>query len=536
MNIRTRLASMAGALTALIIGLGSYSLVTLNETNQAFKTTYNDRVIPLDQLKNVSDAYAIDIVDTVNKLAHGSLKPTEAAPRIQAAEKIIADQWSAYKGTLLTPRETELVNQADAAIRNANATKEELQKIFAQPDQAAFQALARDRLYPAVEPITQVLDQLIDLQLSEAKKNFQEAESDYHSAEMITFIAILGAVALAAGISVPLILGMSRKLNHIVEGISQARNQHDLTLRLPSHNRDELDMITHAFNDLMDSLQRLVKMAAEAAHNVNHEAGRLSQTSIQVAASSEQTSLSTSAMAAAIEEITVAISQVAENAQHAHHIGQSTRDSASTGGKRIHEALTDIREIAAISSEAAEKVQTLGTGTAEISSVINVIKDVAEQTNLLALNAAIEAARAGEMGRGFAVVADEVRALAERTATATRDIHSKIGAIREEAEQAVDSMKQVTSRVQISVEKAEHATDAMESIVDEAARGEKSVAEIALSLDEQKTGTAEIARQVESISQNTSENSLAVNTINDTANILSELTKHLSTEIQRFKV
>lgn len=536
MNIRTRLASMAGALTALIIGLGSYSLLTLNETNQAFETTYNDRVIPIDQLKNVGDAYAIDIVDTANKLAHGSLKPTDAAPRIDAAEKVIAAQWQAYKATQLTPREAELVRQADAAMKVADKGKEELKNLLTQADQTAFQTFARDRLYPEVEPLTQIIDQLVELQLDEAKKNYQQAEGDYHAAKMITLIAMLGAVALAAGISVPLILGMSRKLNHIVEGITQARNQHDLTLRLPSHNRDELDMITYAFNDLMGSLQRLVKMASEAAHNVNHEAGRLSQTSIQVAASSEQTSLSTSAMAAAIEEITVAISQVADNAQHAHEIGQRTRDSASTGGKRIHEALTDIREIAAISSEAAEKVQTLGTGTAEISSVINVIKEVAEQTNLLALNAAIEAARAGEMGRGFAVVADEVRALAERTATATRDIHQKIGAIREEAEQAVDSMKQVTSRVQVSVEKAENATDAMESIVDEAVRGEKSIAEIAFSLDEQKTGTAEIARQVESISQNTSENSQAVGTINDTANILSELTSQLSTEIKRFKV
>lgn len=131
--------------------MGSYSLLTLNETNQAFETTYNDRVIPIDQLKNVGDAYAIDIVDTANKLAHGSRSPTDAAPRIDAAEKVIAAQWQAYKATQLTPREAELVRQADAAMKVADKGKEELKNLLTQADQTAFQtfcprpALSRGR-------------------------------------------------------------------------------------------------------------------------------------------------------------------------------------------------------------------------------------------------------------------------------------------------------------------------------------------------------------------------------------------------------
>ncbi|GHU48802.1 hypothetical protein AGMMS50289_25740 [Betaproteobacteria bacterium] len=178
----------------------------------------------------------------------------------------------------------------------------------------------------------------------------------------------------------------------------------------------------------------------------------------------------------------------------------------------------------------------MGAESEQISSVVQVIKEVADQTNLLALNAAIEAARAGEQGRGFAVVADEVRKLAERTAQSTGDISTMIGKIQVAAKEAVGEMERVVSQVGEGQVLAQQAHEHIQTIHGETSKVSSAITEISNALKEQSEASSDIARHVESIAQMTDENNAAAEETASGATRLNQLAGEVNGEIAQFKV
>ena len=150
----------------------------------------------------------------------------------------------------------------------------------------------------------------------------------------------------------------------------------------------------------------------------------------------------------AVEELTVSMKQVSNNAEASAEAARRALDAAEQGNRAVRDTLEGMQRIRSSVQATAKKIKSLGDRSLEICEIINVINDITEQTNLLALNAAIEAARAGEAGRGFAVVADEVRKLAEHSRTATKDIAALIKAIQAETNEAVVVMEEGTREVE----------------------------------------------------------------------------------------
>jgi methyl-accepting chemotaxis protein len=187
-------------------------------------------------------------------------------------------------------------------------------------------------------------------------------------------------------------------------------------------------------------------------------------------------------------------------------------------------------------SDIAERTGELGRSSEEITSIVNVIREIADQTNLLALNAAIEAARAGEQGRGFAVVADEVRKLAERTGQSTAEIKSKVEKIQQGTHATVDAMQRGVAQAGSSAGLARDAGVAIKKIRDGAAKAEAAVNDITAALREQTTAANQVAKNVEVIAQMSEENSVASEQTAVTAKRLSDLAGELSACASRFRV
>jgi methyl-accepting chemotaxis protein len=310
----------------------------------------------------------------------------------------------------------------------------------------------------------------------------------------------------------------------------------DLTHQVDLDNKDEMGQLTKSFNTLIGRLHGTLTTVSHGTDGVLTTASALAVAASQVAESSARQAGATSATMAAVEEMTVSINTVSDNAEQAQSLARMAGENSVQGGAIIQKAVCEMSEIATTVSDASRVIHDLGEDSKEISNVVQVIREVADQTNLLALNAAIEAARAGEQGRGFAVVADEVRKLAERTAQSTGDIGAMIKKIQASAGDAVTEMGKVVQRVESGRTLAESAGECMTSIQEDSAKVSEAVTEISDNLKEQSKASQDIAQNVENIARMTEENNVAADKVSSEAQQLDQLAKEASASITVFKL
>jgi methyl-accepting chemotaxis protein len=294
--------------------------------------------------------------------------------------------------------------------------------------------------------------------------------------------------------------------------------------------------LLHALGTMVVSLRELVKEINVSANEVVQNAEQISLASREVSIAAEHQADATSAMAAAIEELTVSSNHISDSATDTEQDSRLAMTEASEGSQRVEQATLAIQKIATTVAEASRQIHELEDRTKQVSSIANVIKDIAGQTNLLALNAAIEAARAGEQGRGFAVVADEVRKLAERTSSATIEIEQMIVGIQQDTIGAVSAMNSALPEVEHGVELASSASDSLRSIEAGAGRTLGRVREVADATREQSVASTSIAQRVETIAQMVEETSTTIRGTAETANKLESIAQSLRTQIGRFRV
>jgi methyl-accepting chemotaxis protein len=230
---------------------------------------HDDRVVPLKQLKVISDMYAINIVDTTHKMNHKTVSFPQGERMIQEAKTNITKEWNAYLATYLTPEEQTLVTKAKAQMTNADAAVETLYGIIKAQNAPALHEFAVKTLYPSIEPVTDSISALIDLQLKEASNLYTKAQSMYLDTR--TFVITLSIVALLAtllniwlvanSINTPL-----KEMEHLTQAM--VHGDGDLTRRLNEEGADEVSLISKVFNQFLAKTQTVVaKAKASAADN-----------------------------------------------------------------------------------------------------------------------------------------------------------------------------------------------------------------------------------------------------------------------------
>ncbi|BCK87073.1 methyl-accepting chemotaxis protein 4 [Sideroxyarcus emersonii] len=308
----------------------------------------------------------------------------------------------------------------------------------------------------------------------------------------------------------------------------------DLTVTVNTDSGNPASLLSSLAN-MLQSLRSMMQGVGNSAQQVTNESRAIAQTAHEVAMASNTQVDATSSMSAAIEEMTVSISHISENAQETEVNSTRAAELAQQGESSVTSASDEMSKIAGTVEQASSQIRELANRANEIASIASVITDIAAQTNLLALNAAIEAARAGEQGRGFAVVADEVRNLAERTAKATVQIDEMISIIQNDTKQAVTVMDDIAPQVQIGVDLARSAAALLRDIRTGAGETLVRIREVANATREQSSASNDIAIQVEQIAQMVESTSTSMAGTAQTADRLDRLAGELNNVVGRFR-
>ena len=309
----------------------------------------------------------------------------------------------------------------------------------------------------------------------------------------------------------------------------------DLTLR-GKVTSDALGNVVDSVNYMLDNFCKVLERVRKAAVDVQSSANEILIASEEMSSGAIQQDQEITNTSSAVEQLTVSMKQVSNNAEASAEAARRALDAAEQGNRSVHDTLEGMQRIRSSVQATAKRIKALGDRSLEISEIVNVINDITEQTNLLALNAAIEAARAGEAGRGFAVVADEVRKLAEHSRNATKDIAALIKAIQAETNDAVVVMEEGTKEVEIGAKLADQAGKALEAISTVVRQSAELVQEISLASKQQVRGTEGVANAMQIISNITRQTSQGARQTSRTVEQLVHMSEQLNEALSQFRV
>ena len=327
-----------------------------------------------------------------------------------------------------------------------------------------------------------------------------------------------------------------RDLRRISDWLEHILRTGDVRQRIDFDRRDIIGAIGRKADKLVSSTQATMQCMVNIEEQVQSSTREVAEGVKVVQESAQAQSEATAAIAAAIEEMTGSISEVAQHAQATVAAAEQAGEASRQGAAVTQSASRTIESLAGTVRQSAEQVESLGQRSEEISRIAGVIREITDQTNLLALNAAIEAARAGEAGRGFAVVADEVRKLAERTAQATEEITAMISTIQQETGIAVSSMRAGATQVADGVELVGKVEEALRHINEEMSNTVRMISDISDAAGQQHTAMSGIANNIVNIADMTDRNAAVATQSGSMVERLQQLTRRMHRAVRQYTV
>ncbi|MBE0505588.1 MAG: cache domain-containing protein [Marinospirillum sp.] len=329
--------------------------------------------------------------------------------------------------------------------------------------------------------------------------------------ESLVALVLIALAILVAMLLVAMLIGRSiiRPIKETADAMKDiSSGDGDLTVRLSTEGKDEMTELTSHFNVFVTKIEDLVGDIKQSVGSINTAAQEIAAGNSDLSQRTEEQASSLEETASSLEELTSTVRQNADNARQANQLSQDASKVAAEGGDRARLVVTTMEQI----SESSSK----------IADITTMIDSIAFQTNILALNAAVEAARAGEQGRGFAVVASEVRVLAQRSATAAKEIKELIG-------ESVDTVRQGSTLVRETGETIEQIVSSVKRVTD-------LMGEISAASDEQSQGIEQVNQAVIQMDDVTQQNAALVEEAAAAAESLEEQSQALSEAVSVFRI
>ena len=481
-TIKSMLIIVIGLLSMLLVGSGVVGLTSLSQSNDTLANLYARRMVPIGQIDQIVrgiDRNRMDLAESLNG------EPTAVTRKMHKVEtRIVAinKQWAEFLASPMTGAERQLALQlaADRSKFIEQGLKPAIEAIRSQNTQMATELLQgpMSQLYT---PIEADIDAMIKFQLVGAKADFEAGQQRYTWVRNVSLVTILCGVLLAVVMGFWLIRAICLPLDRAV-ALAQGVAAGDLTQQISVDSNNETGQLLQALKHMNDSLIATVGQVRAGTETIGVASREIASGNAHLSSRTESQASSLEQTASSMEELNETVRQNAENARQANQLVISASDFALKGGGVVGQVVDTMGSIKASSRK--------------IVDIIGVIDGIAFQTNILALNAAVEAARAGEQGRGFAVVAAEVRSLAQRSASAAKEIKGLIG----------DSVGKVDAGSKL----VDEAGITMQEIVNAVKHVADIMSEITAASQEQSAGIGEVNQAISQMDEMTQQNAALV--------------------------
>ncbi|WP_281350071.1 methyl-accepting chemotaxis protein [Pandoraea morbifera] len=514
MTIRTSLTLVLGLLGALLVLVSVLGLQALGSSNQSLSKMAEEDTPALAELKGTGEQILRTRMSMATYASYVSLgaDPDESEKVLKRGAEYVATSDALWKRYLNRPKEdaheAEVAKAADDKRRAFfDKVITPAQNALKQGDVAGFHQI-QARIAPAAyNALDGLMRELQDIQIARQKARFEAAQSRYNVMRIALGATLAVALLLALWGRAMLARAVLRPIREVITHFERMAAG-DLSQRVEQRTNNEMGQLFGALGRMRDGLASTVGTVRESTEAIHASAREIADGNANLSQRTESQASSLEQTAASMEELTAVVKQNADNARAASQLAVTASETATRGGDVVQEVVTTMRDIA----DASQKV----------TDILTVIDGIAFQTNILALNAAVEAARAGEQGRGFAVVAGEVRTLAQRSASAAKEIKGLIEASG--------------NRVETGTRLVERAGATMVEVVQSVRRVTDIMGEISAASVEQSSGIEQVNRAVTQMDEMTQQNAALVEEASAAAAALEAQAARLRESVALFRL
>ena len=513
MTLKAKLNFSFIALVSLVLLMGVFGLVQLARVNAVAHDLATEQLPSVTSLANMrATANQIRRAEAEHVLSKNEPEIAAADRQIANLRSALAKQEEAYR-PLVAPGD-EAQGFADyQRLRDAFLTSMDRVLTLSRAGEDSFSQAREAHLTTSkttFDAWVAAISRLVEINNATASESARQASSTYGFAKGASWSLMVAAVVmgtLLASVIVRNVLGQIGGDPAVAVSLATRVAQGDLTTEIQLNKNDDRSVLA-ALKQMQTKLNGVVSSVLENAHGVATASAQIAQGNSDLSSRTEQQASALQETASSMEQLGATVRQNSDNAMQANQLASSASQVAKLGGQSVSEVVSTMREI----NESSQK----------IGDIVGVIDGIAFQTNILALNAAVEAARAGEHGKGFAVVAQEVRTLAQRSATAAREIKTLIATSSERVERGTSQVDAAGQRMQEIVTSIQRVTDIM--------------AEISAASLEQSQGVAQVGEAIGQMDRTTQQNAALVEESAAAAESLRSQSERLVGLVATFKV
>ena len=509
MRVGSRLGAAFGLIILLLIIVSATAVIKISSINSSVEQIVNDRYVKVRLAFDVRDGVN-DQIKFLRGIVIDTKNPEQNKKRYLQLDDTIK-QTNLAMDKIAAIQSTPTGKQKIKALQDASdvfeAGKEELIRLAQAGDVEGATEYVLRKLTTSQNAYLGLATAFADSQDAQLQAEGKKAVADGQTAIELTLVFSLIAVLLAMIMGYFLTRSIIRPLGTAVQ-VAESVAAGDLTTEIRVTSSDETGQLMQGLKNMNENLLRIVTEVRSGTQAISSASSQIAAGNLDLSSRTEEQASSLEETASAMEQITATVKQNAENARQANQLAAQASRVAVEGGEVVGQVVSTMEGI--------------NVSSRKIVDIISVIDGIAFQTNILALNAAVEAARAGEQGRGFAVVASEVRNLAQRSASAAKEIKVLID----------DSVSKVDNGTQLVAK----AGATMAEVVSSVKNVTDIVGEISIASHEQSTGIEEINKAITQMDEVTQQNAALVQEASSAAYSLNEQAERLAESISIFKV